>query len=273
MNSEPEAPKTCAPTRGEESVRIPRMADAQTRRMGTSLAVPKHATIRLEDVHEPIRNPAASRDRRRFELARPGSREGVRRSDPEGLQEREVPRRGQGVRLLRLQSGHERAEGRLHEERGRQEDAPQAPGTAAAGHARARAAGRPVSAGEPPAFSPDEYRRHLEEVKREILAAIPRQDPRSWRLLSVVLPVVLTSFFSLFVYRFQAGIADKVDRESKALQARLSLTQDYYRERLRIYQAIHQSVIGVKDKAQGAAGPPGGGGGGGRGGPPPPPRA
>jgi len=112
-----------------------------------------------------------------------------------------------------------------------------------------------VSAGEPPAFSPDEYRRHLEEVKREILAAIPRQDPRSWRLLSVVLPVVLTSFFSLFVYRFQAGIADKVDRESKALQARLSLTQDYYRERLRIYQAIHQSVIGVKDKAQVAAGP------------------
>jgi len=105
------------------------------------------------------------------------------------------------------------------------------------------------------AFTPDEYRRHLEEVKRELLAALPKQDPRSWRLISVVLPIALTSFFSLFVYRFQAGIADKVDRESKALGARLSLTQDYYRERLRIYQTIHQSVVGVKDKAEIAVGP------------------
>jgi hypothetical protein len=103
-----------------------------------------------------------------------------------------------------------------------------------------------VSAG----LTPDEYRRHLEEVKREILAELPKQDPRSWRLISVVLPIVLTSMFSLFVYRFQAGIADKVDRESKALQARLSLTQDYYRERLHIYQTIHQSVVAVKDKAE-----------------------
>jgi hypothetical protein len=112
-----------------------------------------------------------------------------------------------------------------------------------------------VSSGPPAPFTPDDYRRHLEEVKREILAAIPKQDPRSWRLLSVVLPIVLTSFFSLFVYHFQAGIADKVDRESKTLQARLSLTQDYYRERLRIYQTIHQSVVGVKDKAEIAVGP------------------
>jgi hypothetical protein len=111
-----------------------------------------------------------------------------------------------------------------------------------------------VSSSVPPAFTPDDYRRQLEEVKRDILSALPKQDPRSWRLLSVVLPIVLTSFFSLFVYRFQAGIADKVDRESKALQARLSLTQDYYRERLRIYQAIHQSVIGVKDKADATVG-------------------
>jgi len=111
---------------------------------------------------------------------------------------------------------------------------------------------------EAPALTPDEYRRHLEEVKRELLAAIQKQqDSRSWRLLSVVLPIALTSLFSLFVYRFQAGIADKVDRDSKALQARLSLSQDYYRERLRIYQLIHQSVIGVKDKAEVAEGPTG----------------
>lgn len=91
-------------------------------------------------------------------------------------------------------------------------------------------------------------------MKFEILAALPKQDPRSWRLVSVVLPIVLTSVFSLFVYRVQAGIADKVDRESKSLQARLSLSQDYYRERLRIYQAIHESVVRVKEKAQTARG-------------------
>src|SRR5512140_2050916 len=96
----------------------------------------------------------------------------------------------------------------------------------------------------------DAYRALLAETKREILAAIPKQDPRSWRLVSVVLPIVLTSLFSLFVYRVQSSIADKVDRDSKALQARLSLTQDYYRERLRIYQVIHATVSEVREKAQ-----------------------
>ena len=94
------------------------------------------------------------------------------------------------------------------------------------------------------------YRALLAETKREILAAIPKQDPRSWRLVSVVLPIVLTSLFSLFVYRVQSSMADKVDRDSKALQARLSLTQDYYRERLRIYQIIHATVSQVREKAQ-----------------------
>ena len=94
------------------------------------------------------------------------------------------------------------------------------------------------------------YRALLEETKREILAAVPKQDPRSWRLVSVVLPIVLTSLFSLFVYRVQSSMADKVDRDSKALQARLSLTQDYYRERLRIYQIIHATVSQVREKAQ-----------------------
>ena len=100
------------------------------------------------------------------------------------------------------------------------------------------------------AYSVEEYRALLAETKREILAAIPKQDPRSWRLLSVVLPIVLTSLFSLFVYRVQSGMADKLDRESKALQARLSLTQDYYRERLRIYQAIFETVSHVREKTQ-----------------------
>jgi hypothetical protein len=100
------------------------------------------------------------------------------------------------------------------------------------------------------------YRALLEETKREILAAVPKQDPRSWRLVSVVLPIVLTSLFSLFVYRVQSSIADKVDRDSKALQARLSLTQDYYRERLRIYQIIHATVSQVREKAQTLRGAP-----------------
>jgi hypothetical protein len=96
----------------------------------------------------------------------------------------------------------------------------------------------------------ERYRALLEETKRELLAAAPRQDPRAWRLAAVVLPIALTSLFSLFVYRVQSGMADKVDRDSKALQARLSLTQDYYRERLRIYQAIHETVSRVREKAQ-----------------------
>src|SRR5512132_2347226 len=94
------------------------------------------------------------------------------------------------------------------------------------------------------------YRALLVVTKREVLAAGPKQGPRAWRLVSVVLAIVLTSLFSLFDYRVQTSMADKVDRDSKELQARLSLTQDYYRERLRIYQIIHATVSQVREKAQ-----------------------
>ena len=102
----------------------------------------------------------------------------------------------------------------------------------------------------PPTLPTEELKRLLEEHKREILSALQKSDPRSWKLVSLVLPVFLTGAFSMFMVKMQADTADKVERESKAMQARLSLTQDYYRERLRIYQSIHQSVIGVKDRAQ-----------------------
>ena len=83
-----------------------------------------------------------------------------------------------------------------------------------------------------------------------VLAAVPKQDPPSGQLVSVVPPIVLTSLFSLFVYRV-TGMADKVDWDSKALQARLAhqITRDVC-----IYQAItRRSEVRERQTMRGAS--------------------
>ncbi len=101
------------------------------------------------------------------------------------------------------------------------------------------------------------YKSLLDGTRREILEAIPKGDPPGWKLLTLVLPVVLTSLLGLWVYRVQANIqanlTQKVERESNALQARLALTQDYYRERLSTYKDVHQRVVALREKARTAA--------------------
>jgi hypothetical protein len=101
------------------------------------------------------------------------------------------------------------------------------------------------------------YKSLLDGTRREILEAMPKGDPPGWKLLTLVLPVVLTSLLGLWVYRvqadIQANITQKVERESNVLQARLALTQDYYRERLRTYKDVHERVVALRERTRTAA--------------------
>jgi hypothetical protein len=98
----------------------------------------------------------------------------------------------------------------------------------------------------------------IEKATSEIIAALPKEDSRVWKLTSLVLPIVLTSLLGFFVYLIQSGIEGRIDDNSKRLQATLSLTQDFYQSRLKIYLAIHEGAVRIEEKAAIAGGVAGG---------------
>jgi hypothetical protein len=114
-----------------------------------------------------------------------------------------------------------------------------------------------VSAASPSA-SREDVAQMIEKAKSEIIAALPKEDSRVWKMTSLVLPIVLTSLLGLFVYVVQSGIESRLDDNSKRLQATLSLTQDFYQSRLKIYLAIHENAVRIEEKAAIATGVPGG---------------
>ncbi len=109
-----------------------------------------------------------------------------------------------------------------------------------------------------PSASREDVAQMIEKAKAEIIAALPRDDSRVWKLTSLILPIVLTSLLGLFVYLIQSGIEARLDDSSKRLQATLSLTQDFYQSRLKIYLAIHEGAVRIEEKAAIAGGVPGG---------------
>jgi len=100
------------------------------------------------------------------------------------------------------------------------------------------------------------YKSVVEAAKREILAALPKPEPWSWKLLVIVLPILLTTGLGYFNFKLQSRTNLQLDRASRELQTRLSLTQDYYRERLTIYKGIHETLVGMREKAQRAVAEP-----------------
>jgi hypothetical protein len=90
------------------------------------------------------------------------------------------------------------------------------------------------------------YKGLLESTKREIIRALPKAESHAWKLVLLVLPIILTSIFGLYV-------STRVERVSTDLQAQLTLTQDYYRERLKTYKLVHEQVVALREKAKTAA--------------------
>lgn len=91
-----------------------------------------------------------------------------------------------------------------------------------------------------------EYEAFVNTAKEEILAALPKPESTGWKLAALILPIVLTSLLGFFVYTVQT-------RMESYLQTRLNLTQDYYRERLRIMQTVHTPLILLQEQVNAAA--------------------
>lgn len=92
----------------------------------------------------------------------------------------------------------------------------------------------------------------LLQVKQELLKELADSNARSrrWELSMMVLQVILTSVLGLLVWRVQAGIDKKISDEGLRLSARLALTQDFYKDRLRVYSELHRACLQVKAAAR-----------------------
>ena len=89
------------------------------------------------------------------------------------------------------------------------------------------------------------FRAIIEAAKTEILAKMPRPEPLGWKLLTLILPIILTSILGFFVFKMQSNIT-----------SRLTLTQDYYRKRLEVYGKLYDNLVVVRERAQRALNEP-----------------
>ena len=89
------------------------------------------------------------------------------------------------------------------------------------------------------------YRAIVEAAKMEILARMPKSEPLGWKLLTLILPIILTSILGFFVFKMQSNIT-----------SRLTLTQDYYRKRLEVYGKLYDNLVVVRQRAQRALNEP-----------------
>ncbi len=74
---------------------------------------------------------------------------------------------------------------------------------------------------------------------------MPRPEPLGWKLLTLILPIILTSILGFIVFKMQSNI-----------NSRLTLTQDYYRKRLEVYGKLYDNLVVVRERAQRALNEP-----------------
>jgi len=53
------------------------------------------------------------------------------------------------------------------------------------------------------------YRAIVEAAKMEILARMPKSEPLGWKLLTLILPIILTSILGFFVFKMQSNITSR----------------------------------------------------------------
>jgi len=94
-------------------------------------------------------------------------------------------------------------------------------------------------------------RADLEATKAEILAKLAEThgSPHRPDLVPLVLQVVLSAAIGFAVWRAQVGINDRIDSAKTRLANQLALTQDYFRERMKVYADLYAAALRVSEEA------------------------
>lgn len=86
----------------------------------------------------------------------------------------------------------------------------------------------------------------IEEAKEEILKELKSKDPLWLKIVSIILPIILTGAVTLVIFIAQENIKTKIDKDASALTAWLSLAQDIYKQQFKVYMEIYESIISVE---------------------------
>lgn len=106
----------------------------------------------------------------------------------------------------------------------------------------------------------------MNEVKESIESAIAtnqrvlfisNQKPddkksRKWDVAQIVIPAILTGLVGLGVWYSQNKLADEITASTQAVSTRYVLTQEYYKERFKVYQRTMEHLVILESSAAAA---------------------
>jgi len=85
----------------------------------------------------------------------------------------------------------------------------------------------------------------IDAAKEEILNQLKSKDPWSWRILSIVLPIIVTSLIGWFIFMGQTRIQNSINIESSKLAMRLNLAHDLYTQKFKVYMELYNSIVSL----------------------------
>ena len=106
----------------------------------------------------------------------------------------------------------------------------------------------------------------IEEVKKNIEQSISanqrvlilseqrKSDKKSrrWEIAQIVIPAILTGLVGLGVWYSQNRLADQITASTQTVLTRYALTQDYYKERFKVYQRTMECLTVLESSAAAA---------------------
>jgi hypothetical protein len=84
------------------------------------------------------------------------------------------------------------------------------------------------------------------EIKNAVASAIKESDGMVWKLALVALPVVLTALLGFWVTQETKAVEQRIAQSNARLEARLSLTEEFYKRRLDAYQKVYATLLALQ---------------------------
>jgi hypothetical protein len=83
----------------------------------------------------------------------------------------------------------------------------------------------------------------LDHHHSTVLAKLEAKESRGWQFAIALVPTIATALLGLLVFWLQIDTNKKIDRASKQLSTRLSLSQQFYQQRFTIYDDSDKRMV------------------------------
>jgi len=95
--------------------------------------------------------------------------------------------------------------------------------------------------------------RVIEERQRPIVLQLENRhaekaDSKTWQLLTLIVPVLLTGWLTFVSSRSESTIRRDIEDQNQVLSAQLDLTKDLYKRRFDAYEKLYTQLIVLNDK-------------------------